>query len=133
MIKGVFISLRLQHPHADVARLCKNLGFVPERTWLAGEPRQTPRGAALSGVYSESYCSCSLHINQAAYLEEGLRIAVGLLRPSLDQLIKFSEDGGKVSFFVTLEKGIFEGATLDSNLLAELGALHISLDIDRNL
>jgi hypothetical protein len=133
MINGVFISLRFQHPADNVVEFCKGLGFTPERGWLVGEPRQTPRGAALSGVYLNSYCTCSLPIDHATHLEDGLRVAAGLLRPWLEQLVKFSEDGGKVSFFISLEKDVFEGAALDSKLLADLGSLRISLDIDRNL
>ena len=132
MIRGVFISLRFKHSVGNVAEFCKGLGFMPERAWLAGEPRQTPRGVPLSGIYSNSYCTCRLPIGNAAHLEEGLRIAVGLLRPWVDQLAKFSKYGGEVSFFISLEKGVFEGATLDPKLLTELGALHVSLEIDQN-
>ena len=133
MMDGVFISLRLSHPVADVTELCKKLGLTPDRAWLAGQSRQTPKGVPLKGVYAESYCTCSLPIDRATYLEEGLQLAVAVLKPHVVALVKFSKTGGRVSFFISLEKGAFRGAELSPTLLTELADLHVSLAIDRNL
>lgn len=132
MMSGVFISMRLSHPFADAGRLCRNLGFEPKREWLAGQPKQTPKGMVLEGVYSSSYCACELPLDQATDLEEGLQLAIEVLKPRTDVLNRFTQDGGRISIFVSLEKGVFGGAQLTPHILAQLAALHVFLEIDRN-
>lgn len=87
----------------------------------------------LEGTYNMSYCCCDLPLQNCEQLEEWLAHAVVFLRPVTKQLGAFMEDGGSLSFYIGLEKGVFEGVTLEPKLLADIGALRISLDIDRNL
>jgi hypothetical protein len=49
------ISLRLRHPSIDPARITQTLAIEPQHTWHAGEPRRTPAGEALEGMYRDSY------------------------------------------------------------------------------
>jgi hypothetical protein len=58
---------------------------------------------------------------------------VALMRPSAIQLIEFAKSGGETTLFISLEKGRFEGAVLQPDLLVELGTLATSLEIDQNL
>lgn len=133
MTKGVFISLRFRHPSKDLVKFCTSLGFEVDCSWQAGEQRKTSGGVPLLGMHTDSYCTCSVPGEGATSLDERLRKAVRLLTPSAEQLLQFSQDGGKSSFFVSLEKGAFEGATLDAGLLTELGRLEFSIEIDREL
>lgn len=133
MIEGVSLSLRLAHPEVDIVPMANLLGLSCKRSWLAGQPRVTDKGVPLEGVHESSYCACALPIENANYLEEGLMHAIDILKPHTKTLIDFSTGGGKISFFVSLEKGVFEGAQLSWKLLSDLGALHASVDIDRNL
>jgi hypothetical protein len=133
MIAGVLISIRLTHPVDDVSVIGKSIGLLPEIAWLAGEPRKTPRGTPLNGSNLQSYCACQLPTEKASSLEEGLWLAIDLFKAQESQLTQFSRSGGELSLFVSLEHNKFEGAILDAALLAELGRLHVSIDIDRNL
>ena len=49
------ISLRIEHPSMDPARITKGLSVEPIRAWQAGMARTTPKGAPLAGTYRESY------------------------------------------------------------------------------
>ena len=130
---GFYVSFRAQHPVRDLRSLLDSLGVVPSHCWQAGDTRRTPKGVQLEGTYDMSYYCCDLPLPCCNDLAEWLEHAVGFLRPVAEQLVSFVDDGGSLSFYIGLEKGKFEGVTLDPKLLAELGALRISLDIDRNL
>jgi Domain of unknown function (DUF4279) len=49
------ISLRVTHPSLDPAEITSALQLTPSRTWRAGEPRTTPKGTPLQGVYSNTF------------------------------------------------------------------------------
>ena len=127
------MSMRFCHPTLNVKAMCESFGLNSRRAWHAGEPKQTPQGVSLGGTYSDSYCACELPIDQAEYLEDGLSLAAEILKPHAVALHEFSQNGGRLSLFISLEKGVFQGAELSPELLAELAALHVALEIDRNL
>src|ERR1700729_473564 len=49
------LSFRLWHPRMPVDEISRRLGSNPDRGWTAGDPRTTPRGRALPGLWKESY------------------------------------------------------------------------------
>ena len=132
-MEGVFISMRLCHPTLDVKAMCEKFGLKPKRAWLSGELKQTSKGAALQETYADSYCACDLPFDHAEYFEDGLRLVAEILKPHALTLNEFSQDGGRISLFISLEKGVFQGAEIKPGVLAELAALHMTLEIDRNL
>lgn len=130
---GFYVSFRAQHPVRDLRSLLDSLGVVPSHCWQAGDTRRTPKGVQLEGTYDMSYYCCDLPLPSFTHLDEWLKHAVVFLRPAATDLVSLVDDGGSLSFYIGLEKGAFEGVTLDPKLLAEIGACRISLDIDRNL
>ena len=130
---GFYASFRARHPVRDLSNLLAPLGVVPTHCWKAGDKRRTPEGVHLEGIYDLSYYCCDLPLPEGSDLAEWLERAVGFFRPVAKQLVSFVDDGGSLSFYIALEKGVFEGATIGPKLLAELGALRVSLDIDRDL
>ena len=48
-------SLRLWHPKRNLARAEIVYSVHQSQTWTQGEPRKTPTGTALQGVYPNSY------------------------------------------------------------------------------
>jgi len=130
---GFYVSFRAQHPTLDMSNFLAQLAVTPIHCWKAGDKRRTPKGRELEGRYGMSYFCCDLPLLASSDLGKWLEQAVVFLRPVAKDLASFVDDGGSLSFYIGLEKGVFEGAALAPKLLAELGALRISLDIDRNL
>jgi len=130
---GFYVSFAARHPFRDLSRLLTPLEVVPKYCWQAGDQRRTPTGLILEGNYDLSYYSCDLPLPESDDLADWLAQAIDFLRPLAKQLVSFVDDGGSLSFYIGLEKGVFEGATLAPKLLADLAALGIALDIDRSL
>ena len=130
---GFHVSFRAQHPVRDLSNLLDPLSVVPSHCWQAGDQRRTPKGEPLEGTRAGSYYCSDLPFPDCNDLAEWLEQAVVFLHPVAKQLVSFVDDGGALSFYIGLEKGVFLGAILNPKLLAQLGALRISLDIDRNL
>lgn len=130
---GFYASFRAQHPIRDLSNLLTPLGVLPTHCWKAGDRRRTPRGEQLQGVYDFSYFCCALPLLANNDLAEWLRQAINFLRPVAKQLAAFVDDGGAISFYIGLEKGSFEGATFAPELMIEMGALRVSLEIDQSL
>jgi hypothetical protein len=49
------VALRFWHPSVDPRVITIQLGIAPELSVQAGQPRVTPKGTPLEGVYRESY------------------------------------------------------------------------------
>src|SRR2546430_16547983 len=49
------ISLRIRHPSIEPSTITQTLGFEPQHTWKAGDPRRIPAGEAREGASRESY------------------------------------------------------------------------------
>ncbi len=130
---GFYVSFTARHPFRDLSRLLTSLEVAPKYCWQAGDQRRTPTGLILEGTYDLSYSSCDLPLPESDDLADWLAQAIDFLRPLAKQLVSFVDDGGSLSFYIGLEKGVFEGATLAPKLLADLAALGIALDIDRSL
>ena len=69
------VSLRVMHPDIDPEDITANIRIQPWRSWRAGEPRATPKGESLKGVYTETYWVANLH------KEKTLRSEKKQLRP----------------------------------------------------
>lgn len=67
----------------DLRPMASELGLPVSRIWTCGEPRQTPKGELLEGVYRESYCALSVVTAEGGIsaaivaVETALRGAVG--------------------------------------------------------
>lgn len=132
-MSGFYVSFRARHSALDLIDLLAPLGIVPTHCWAAGEQRRTPKGVLLEGIYEGSYYCCDLPLPEVRDLAEWLERAIVFLRPISKQLIAFAHAGGSLSFYIGLEKGVFEGTTLDLKLLAKLVELRVSLEIDRDI
>jgi len=49
------ISLRILHPTIDPSTITQTLGIEPQHSWKAGDPRRSPAGGELEGVFRQSY------------------------------------------------------------------------------
>ncbi len=105
--------------------------MAPSRKWKAGEPRTTPDGQPLEGVYEHTYW-----ISEAKKGEDSELLAV--LESDLDTLEKcapflssFLASGGGILYYISWFASERSGGdTISWRLLERLAALHINLSLD---
>src|SRR6266700_3873268 len=122
------LSLRLRHPKINHDAISKALGLIPRRSWTVGAPRMNPDGRQLEGVNECTYWSCRIENERSDDLVETLEASIRALEARKDFLREFSATGGEIEYFVgwfTTETS--GGERLESELLARLADLHISL------
>ncbi len=100
---GFSISLQVRHPHASTEKLSKALRLVPGRAWVAREPRTTPTGVPLPGVYRNSCCYYDFAVGKGGgVLEEQLRAVTRRLGRHARLLASWRRSGGTFSYYVTI-------------------------------
>ena len=124
------VSLRFYSQTVDPSEIGGVLGLEPKWNHKIGEPRITPKGALLGGVYDCSYCSFALtpcgNEDLHALLD---RVVDGLLQHEA-LFHRIRDDRGRAEFFVGWYSTGNTGDTLSSLLLSKLGALGIDLALD---
>ena len=123
------ISLRLHHPEADVGRLLERWGFDVGRSWIAGQPRTTPAGTPLEGLWPDSYAYASLPA-EGTTLAHRLRLILPKLEPVSNELAAFVEAGGIAELFVGWHFQRNSGDRLDWDLMRRLAECRLSLSLD---
>ena len=98
--------------------------------WVAGAPRQTPTGRALSGTYSESYWASELEFSSDSGFLEKVIYMVGKLSGVKDNLRDFKASNGKIEIYLQMPGSSNNGGILESELLKRLGDLGVDLLIE---
>jgi hypothetical protein len=129
------ISLRLWHPSMDPRSISQTLGMEPRHSSKAGEPRCTPKGSLLEGVYRETYWSTSL-LPDGEHSSEGTQLE-DYLGHLLDQLVKYTEffsrirsDGGRVELFVGTYGSRNFGFEFAPHILRSLVEIGLTFSLD---
>jgi hypothetical protein len=132
------LSLNIRHPTIDPARITHMLGIEPQHAWRAGDPRRSPAGEGLQGVYRESYWTARL-IPEPQVSSEGVSIeaylmqTVSLLHRAQDFLEQLNIEGGVAELHVSLfARGDFR-LGLIADALALLGRLRLAIVLDVHL
>jgi len=124
------VSLRVFSKSVEPTEIAAQLGLEPKWKHKIGEPRTTPKGVPLDGVYDSSYCSFPLIRLGEEELHEMLnRTADGLL-PHKDLFCRIRDEGGCVEYFVGWYSKGNTGDKLSCSLLGKLGELQIDLALD---
>lgn len=123
------ISLRLRHPGRDVGGLLADWGLEVGRSWIAGQPRATPGGTSLEGVWPDSYAYSPLPA-EGTTLAHRLRLILARLEPLAGELAAFVEDGGTCELFVGWHFQRNSGDMLDWPLMRRLADCRLSLSLD---
>jgi hypothetical protein len=117
----------------DLEAVSDALGIKPSVLWKVGEPRRTPKGTALSGIYKTGFWTCRL-VDGASIeqdLSSALSAALDKVAPGSPLFATIAQTGGRVEFFI----GWFfddgnSGDVLDHNLLGRLAGMSIDLSFD---
>lgn len=125
------LTLHLSHPHANPESFSEVLGLpCTRRSVIAGQPRSTPKGTPLPGVYLRSHWSHKFPSRDATQLVSHLSEISQQLGELLPFFQEHASEGGDAELFL----GLFVDANFDdvlpATLLAQLGALGIALRLD---
>lgn len=124
------VSLRFFTKTHDPNEISGQLGLKPKWMHKIGEPRKSPKGKILEGIYDNNYCSFSILPIKGEQLHEVLnRCAEEFLRHKL-LFHQIREAGGSIEFFIGWYSIGNTGNTFDNNLLKKLGNLQIDLALD---
>jgi hypothetical protein len=126
------ISLRVRHPSMDPAEITCTLRFPPSRSWKANEPRSTPSGQLLGGVWPETYWTAKVASGEwpGKDLSAAITELLDQLESSRSFFAKIRSEGGTVEFFVGWFFDGQSGGVFDSELLARIADLKIDLSLD---
>ena len=123
------ISLRLWHAKEDVGLLLERWGLDVGRSWRAGEPRSTPSGNPLGGVWPDSYAYARLPA-EGETLKQRLRSALQLIEPFANEIAAFADSGGRCELFVGWHFENNSGDVLGWKLLGKLSDFRLDLSLD---
>lgn len=124
------VSLRIIHPNIDPAVITQALGLQPKRTWTRGQPRQTPTGQPLEGIYRDSYWYHAYDTPDDEQCAAFIHSAAMALQQHGDFFHRLRSEGADTQFFVGLFSSGNFGETFEHDLLGILSDLKIDLGFD---
>lgn len=126
------ISLRVRHPTADLQQVTELLQVQPSRIWMAGEPRQTPKGEFLEGVNRESYWTAIM--TSGRWPSDEIESSINDILLKLSDYKSFFHEirsgGGKAELFAGWFFEGQSGGTLSYQTLYLAGDLKIDISLD---
>jgi hypothetical protein len=125
------ISLRVRHPTMDPAEITEALGIEPERSWKAGDARQTPKGTPLAGFNRDTYWMAGVAAGcWPVEINDAIGDALKKLVPYRSFLHLIRAEGGVVELFVGWAFENQSGGVLAHQCLALAGDLQVDLSLD---
>jgi hypothetical protein len=124
------IVLLIKHPSIDPAVISEQIGLTPFRYQRFGEPRVTPTGIPLVGLWKNSSWSWQLRCKgKRAFFESVNRLVVELESHSkfLSDLVL---DGGNICLIVNLDGKKNIGDVLSWQAMERIARLKIDLGIE---
>ncbi len=99
-----------------------------------GAPGKDPKGNLLVGKYTKSLFGVSFteqwQNSNVVPLEDALNDFIDKLSSSRDMLLKITETGGELDFFIGIKVGTNSGLSFGTNLLKRLADLNIEVGLD---
>ncbi|MET1111369.1 MAG: hypothetical protein ABWX67_07585 [Allosphingosinicella sp.] len=119
----------MHHPDRDLGALLEKWGFEVGRAWVAGQPRTTPEGTRLEGVWPDSYAYARLPADGTT-LAHRLRLLLPTVEAVAPELVALVESGGAAELFVGWHFQRNSGDMLDWALMRRLADCRLSLSLD---
>jgi hypothetical protein len=129
------IDLRIWHPSIKPGEITSALGIQPNAFCEAGQPRKTPKGTPLEGVYRESYWNAD-PFNRGEYsstddlAEDALAEVLQLIEPHKAFIHRLRHEGARVLVQVSSFSGRNYALELPPELLGRFAALGVGLAHD---
>ena len=124
------MRLLLIHPNADPSDISRKIGLAPLRAWRCGEPRFTPKGTRLEGVWRDTRWSHGFALDKNATIETAIASALDKLAATTRFLAALRETGGTAELIISLPGDTYQGASISTELLKALADLGVRLGIE---
>ena len=125
------ISLRVRHPCIAPEKITDALAIEPKRSWKAGEPRQTPKGTALTGVYRDTYWTAEINAGRwPTDINDAIHETLKNLARFRSFIHRIRAEAGAVELFIGWFFENQSGGMLAHQSLALAGDLQIDLSFD---
>jgi len=129
------IDIRIWHPSIKPEELTRVLGMQPSTFFEAGQPRKTPKGTPLEGVYRESYWNAD-PFDRGEYsstddlAEDALSEVLQLIEPHKAYLQKLRTEGARILIQVSSFSGRNYAFEFSPELLGKFAALGVGFAHD---
>ena len=124
------ISLRIWHPTYASESIIQAIGLQTRFAQSVGEPRVTPTGDRLDGIYKQTFCPFRLKDKVDGYFVDGIRD----LMPSLEKFRAYfreiRESGGHSELFVGVFVEGTSGFKLEVKDTTDLAAMSLDLSVE---
>ena len=126
-----FVLIRIYHPAEKLDNFSSLLSMPCFRSWVAGSPRQTPRGQLLAGTNQESYwCSEPIEFSAKEGFKRNITEAIECLLHIKNEIQNLRSTGGRFEVYLQLPGCINNGDTITSTYLQIFGELGVDLLIE---
>lgn len=126
MTPNYSISLRIYHPFINPNDISKQLIITPDRAWMAGQQRSTPKGTLLDGVNKETYWIHTFDSNHEMGPNDFLKEIFKALYVNRDFFESVVSDGGRSELYFTVQSGENAGDIVSWKTLE--GFVHLKID-----
>lgn len=130
MTPNYSISLRIYHPFIDPNDISKQLTIIPDRAWMAGQQRSTPKGTLLDGVNKETYWIHTFDSNHEMGPNDFLKEIFKALYVNIDFFESVVSDGGRSELYFTIQSGENAGDIVSWKTLEGFVDLKIDFSIE---
>jgi hypothetical protein len=124
------VELFIIHPKLDPAEITAELGLEPQNSHRAGDPRLTPKGDTLPGIYHDTRWRYSIELElKDQWFSEEVTKLVDRLAPHGAFLRKLRESGGRAQVIVQFFGGYF-GDEISRETLSKMIDLELDFGIE---
>ena len=124
------LSFRAHHPTLSAKEVRAVFRMRPKISRRVGEPRRTPRGNLLKGVWKNTYLCFEVTVRVGEELPDAIERILKKLRKRSKEIQAFRASGGRMDFFIGIFVERNKGVTFEPDLLAELADVGIELQLD---
>lgn len=124
------VLVRFFHPSKKLEFLTDELKLHCFRSWMAGEPRTTPKGNSLPGVNKNSYWAATLEFHDKVTLKAQLNIALDRMSEARETVTDIVSSGGKTGIYLMFPGSSNIGISIDRYTLGRFVELGLELDIE---
>jgi hypothetical protein len=130
--RRIHVELFIIHPTWEPSAISAALGLEPIITHRVGDPRQTPKGDLLGGLYRDTrWRYREEHIVEDQWFSTEITALVDRLAPHKDFFTALGSTGGRGCVSIQFLDDDYYGDELPVATLAKLVALGLSFGIER--
>lgn len=129
-IVGYRILLLIKHPNIDPNLITSELNVEPDRTWRAGDLRETPAGNRLPGVRTETMWTYTFAYGNDRRFFVRVDELVDWLNKHQDFLLSVESGRGSTEIYVQLPGDANLGDAVSWKTLKKMTDLRVDLSIE---